>query len=78
MKEENTNTSDDKPLLVITRVWKSKHTKQKSVTIPSRCDIDEGDHVMITKIKEELNEGSSESSDTLKLRLKQLQKEVKN
>lgn len=36
---------------VIMRVWRNKFNKQKLVTIPKDCDIEEGDYVKISKVK---------------------------
>jgi len=40
--------------MIIAKVMQSKHTLQKTVTIPAKSDINKGDYVMITKIKGEL------------------------
>lgn len=36
---------------IIMKVWKNKFNKQKLVTIPKDCSIDEGDYVEIKKVK---------------------------
>lgn len=33
------------------KVWKNKGNNQKLVTIPSGCDIEEGDDVLIEKVE---------------------------
>lgn len=39
--------------MIIAKVMQSKHTEQKTVTIPKKSDINKGDHVIITKVKGE-------------------------
>lgn len=36
---------------IIMKVWKNKFNKQKLVTIPKDCEINEGDYVEIKRIK---------------------------
>lgn len=36
---------------IVMKVWKNKFNKQKLVTIPKDCNIQEGDYVEIKKIK---------------------------
>lgn len=38
--------------MIIKKVFQSKYTGQKSVTIPKNSDIEEGDYVKITKVEE--------------------------
>ena len=39
--------------MIISKVMQSKHTKQKTATIPKKSKIKKGDYVMITKVKGE-------------------------
>lgn len=39
--------------MIIKKVFQSKYTGQKSVTIPKESDIEEGDYVRIIKVEEE-------------------------
>lgn len=36
---------------IIMRVWKNKFNKQKLVTVPKDCEINDGDYVEIKRIK---------------------------
>ena len=48
---------------IIKKVWKNKANGQKLITIPSRCGIEEGDHVYINKVEKEAkqNNGTGQS-----------------
>jgi len=36
---------------IIMKVWKTKKNKQKLITIPKDCDIEEGDYVSVEKVE---------------------------
>ena len=42
-------------MVLIRKVWLAKATKQKMVTIPRTSDIQEGDYVLIQKMKVEVD-----------------------
>ena len=39
--------------MIIKKVFKTKANNQKMVIIPARSDVEDGDYVLIKKIKEE-------------------------
>ena len=41
----------DMKKIIIMRVRTNKRTKQKTITIPKNCDIEEGDYVKVQKVK---------------------------
>lgn len=41
---------DKLPTKIIQKVWLNKSNGQKLITIPSNCDIKEGDYVEIKKV----------------------------